>query len=73
MKVPVINRTSRDIELGLEPEGDVLTLSPGQTVVIVPSGQGPVPSEVEIDIEEGLISVSMMCNKEVWSGDKRLR
>jgi hypothetical protein len=73
MNVPVVNRTEREILIGLEPEGDTLPLAPGQTLVIKATGERSIAPEIEIDIEEGLLTVSIMCDKEVWSGDIRLR
>jgi hypothetical protein len=73
MKVPIVNRTEKEVLLGLEPEGDTVAIAPGQTVVVKATGNGAEEPEIEIDIEEGLLSMSMMCEKEVWSGDVRLR
>jgi hypothetical protein len=74
MRVPVANRTRREILLGLEPEGDTLPVAPGQVVVVKAVGEGSDTAELEIDIDEdGLITISMMCAKEVWCGNARLR
>jgi hypothetical protein len=73
MMVPVANRTRSEILLGLEPEGDTVPVGPGQTVLIKATGRGSEAPQLEIDIGEGLVSISMMCAKEVWCGDVRLR
>ncbi|HKO48080.1 MAG TPA: hypothetical protein VJV79_10170 [Polyangiaceae bacterium] len=73
MRIPIVNRSGREMLLGLEPEGDTVPLAPGQTVVVKATGNGSESPEIQIDIEEGLVSISIMCDKEVWSGDVRVR
>jgi hypothetical protein len=73
LKLPIANRTDHEILLGLEPEGDTIPLAPGQVVVVKATGPGSEAPSLEIDIEDGLVSISMMCDKEVWLGDTRLR
>jgi hypothetical protein len=73
MEIPIVNRTQREILLGIEPEGDTVPLAPGQTVVVRTVGKDSESPGIELDIEDGLVSISMMCEKEVWSGGVRLR
>jgi hypothetical protein len=73
MKFPVANRTSRELLLGLEPEGDTVPIAPGQTLLVKAKGEGSEEPDLQIDIEDGLVSISMMCEKEVWHGDIRLK
>ena|SRR5687768_14638824 len=73
MEIPIVNRTEHEIMLGLEPEGDTIPLAPGQTVIVKTVGTGSEAPGIELDIEEGLVSISIMCEKEVWSGGMRLR
>lgn len=72
MEIPIANRTKNAILLGLEPEGDTLPMAPGQIVVVKAVGVGCDAPRVEFDIEE-LVSICMMCEKEVWSKGVRLR
>lgn len=73
MEIPIANRTKKEILLGLEPEGDTLPMAPGQTVIVKAVGKGSDAPRVEFDIGEELVSISMMCEKEVWSQGVRLR
>jgi hypothetical protein len=73
MMIPIVNRTDKEVVLGLEPEGDNLPLAPGKTVIVKAVGPGADNPQLEIDIEAGLLSISMMCRKEVWCGDVRLK
>ena len=73
MEIPIVNKTERELLLGLEPEGDTVPLAPGQTVIVKTVGKGSEAPGIELDIEDGLVSISMMCEKEVWSGGIRLR
>lgn len=73
MRVPIANCSQREILLGLEPEGDTIPLAPGQTVVVIAVGRGSDAPQLEFDIDDDLVSISMMCRKEVWCGSVRLR
>jgi hypothetical protein len=73
MQVPIVNNTNREVLLGLEPEGDTLPLGPGQKVVIKATGRGADDPQLEIDIDDDLFTISMMCSKEVWSDGVRIR
>lgn len=73
MQIPITNSLAKDIVLGLEPEGDTLVLSPGQSVII--RSAEPLRGEIEVgfEIQDDLVLVTAMCRKEVWSGERRLR
>lgn len=73
MMIPIVNNTAREMLLALEPEGDTLPLAPGQKVIVKAIGKGAEAPQLELDIGEGLLAISMMCTKEVWCGDVRLR
>jgi hypothetical protein len=73
MMVPIVNRTRNEVLLGFEPEGDTLPLAPGQQVIVKTNDKDDNAAQLELDIEEGLFVISMMCKKEVWCGDVRLR
>ena len=73
MNVPIVNRTGKEILLGLEPEGDTFLLGPGKGVIIRTVGDAASVLEVGFDIEDGLVTVSVMCEKQLWEGDERLR
>lgn len=73
MRIPIANRTQREVMLGLEPEGDTVPIPPGHVLVVKAKGRENGLPEIQFDIEDGLVSISIMCEKEVWLGDKRLR
>jgi hypothetical protein len=73
MMVPILNKSGKEVLLVLEPEGDTVPLAPGQTVVVKATGEGSQAAHLEVDIGEGFLAISMMCQKEVWCGDVRLR
>jgi hypothetical protein len=73
MQIPITNRTGKEILLGLEPEGDTISLAQGQTVVVKAVGSGSDAPRLEVEIANGLLSISMMCGKEVWCENIRLR
>ena len=73
MMVPILNKSDKEVLLELEPEGDTLPLAPGRTVVVKAIGRGSETPQLELDVGEGFLAISMMCQKEVWCGDVRLR
>ena len=73
MQIPITNALAKDLVLGLEPEGDTVVLSPGQSVVIRSADALRGEIEIGFEIQEDLVLITAMCRKEVWSGEQRLR
>jgi hypothetical protein len=71
MEISIVNKTKKEMFLGLEPEGDAIPLAPGQILVI--KANGARSDLVEVDIEEEVLSICVMCEKEVWCEDVRLK
>ena len=58
--------------LGLEPEGETIPFGPGQILVVKTNEHATESIDIEIDVSDDIISISIMCDKEVWLGDVRM-
>jgi hypothetical protein len=72
VRIPIINKTEREKVLGLEPEGETIPFGPGQILIVKTNEQASGPMDIEIDFEDDILSISILCDKEVWLGDVRL-
>ena len=74
-RVPVRNDTDREILIGLEPEGDTIPLAPGETCLIQTAEDAADWDALDFHIEysEGLVSISLMCEKLVFVNGRRVR
>lgn len=75
MDLPIFNDSAHDLQLGLEPEGDCITLSPGDRCVIRFIAEPGVFGIVDLDItyRDRDISVCGMVPKEVFLDGKKIR
>jgi hypothetical protein len=68
------NKLSHELHLGIEPEGDCVTIGPSQLCKIVPRPLSEDSGlEIEIDYEQNLISIHLMCDKEIYIDNQRVR
>lgn len=73
-RIPIVNRGPCELHVGLEPEGDCLSLSAGESLEIRYSTEGqPDELVVELELEGELLSVHCMSAKEVWKDGARVR
>jgi len=73
-RIPIVNRGPYDLHVGLEPEGDCLTLSPGESFEIRYRAEDQFDDPiVELELEGQLLSVHCMSTKEVWKNGTRVR
>jgi hypothetical protein len=73
-RVPIVNRGPHELQVGLEPEGDCLTLSAGESLEIRYSTEDKLDElVVELELEGQLLSVHCMSIKEVWKNGGRIR
>jgi hypothetical protein len=72
--VPIYNRLDRVLHIGIEPEGDCITLQPSQVCTIVPQ-PSEVAQELELEIacEGELISVHLSSLKAIYVDQDRVR
>ena len=71
-KIIIYNRKQQPLEIGLEPEGDCFVLQAGTECEFRYSTHKGDP-ELEIEIEENLVSIHCLQAKEVWQNGKRLK
>lgn len=73
-RIPIVNRGPYDLHVGLEPEGDCLTLAAGESLEIRYSAEGNLDEPVvELELEGQLLSVHCMSTKEIWKNGGRIR
>mgnify|MGYP001174143314 CR=1 FL=1 len=65
--IPITNGSSAEILVALEPEGETHALAPGQVCRITarPDLGAAQDLEFEIEIGDGVVSVFLVCEKEV--------
>ena len=72
--LPIRNNTGKKLHVMLEPEGQCLTLEPGEDCKIVPlPSSDETPTELELVCEEGVLTVHLMAAKEAFVAGKRVR
>ncbi len=69
-RIPITNSGARQIEIGIEPEGDCFPLNVGETLELRFVDED---AALELEIEGSLISIHCMSTKEVWKAGSRLR
>ena len=75
MYLPIKNDSDHEIQIGLEPEGDSIQLSPGDKLVIrflVEEGDAEV-GDLDIEYRVRFISVASMTSKEVFLNGVQIR
>jgi hypothetical protein len=72
-RIPVFNRGPGALDVGLEPEGDYVTLGTGESLEIRYSVEGNVEPSIELEAEGDLLSIHCMIIKEVWQNGQRVR
>lgn len=73
-RIPIFNRGPDELHVGLEPEGDCLTLPAGESLEIrYSTGDECGEPVVELELEGQLLSVHCMSTKEVWKNGGRVR
>jgi len=72
-RIPVFNRGPETLEIGLEPEGDCVTLDAGENLEIRYSVDGGDEPGIELEVEGRLLSIHCMVIKEVWRNGERVR
>jgi hypothetical protein len=73
-RIPIFNRGPNELQVGLEPEGDCLTLQAGESLEIRYSAEdGFDEPVVELELDGPLLSVHCMFRKEVWINGSRVR
>ncbi|MBX3155399.1 MAG: hypothetical protein KF773_05335 [Deltaproteobacteria bacterium] len=66
MRIPIWNGTKKEMLLGLEPEGHALPIGPGEKLVLVAANE--LCETLEIEIEDGLLSVCVMGRRNSGEG-----
>lgn len=69
----VRNRSSVELELVLEPEGDVIVLPPGSQCEVSADDGQPDIRDFEVEYGVGRITVYAACRKQVVVGGVRVR
>ena len=71
--IPIRNRSGGELELALEPEGDVLLLPPNADCQVSAEGDGSDVEDVELEYGIGRITIYASCWKRVIVGGVRVR
>lgn len=73
-RIPVYNRARVPLDVGLEPEGDRLTLEAGESLEIRYSTDSDNEVGIELEfLEERLLCIHCMAIKQVWQFGRRIR
>ena len=71
--IPIHNRSGSELELALEPEGDVIVLQPNAQCQIGADDDGSAVGDVEFEYEVGRLTVHASCRKRVSVDGTRVR
>lgn len=65
--IPITNRSSAEILVAVEPEGETHAVAPGQVCQITarPDLGASQDLEFEVEIGDGIVTVHLVCEKEV--------
>lgn len=72
--IPIRNKSAKELDVMLEPEGDCITIQPGQICSIVPHpSESEQAIELVIDYRDNMISLYLDNLKDVYIDEKRVR